>query len=222
MKLPKPQEGFAQYQGTFSSPAFNLLAGNPLFHGNLFRALASYGATPQNLKMEGSAGTVAVGYDVLAPHNFVVRVKLDTIDVTFYSLHAIGNERAKQVVIDLWNAIKNSDSSIELTQHIVTTAFQFELGVDVYKQVLRPYVKIPESLSSKIEPGVAFYSPGGQTLGDKGATVVLDRLAPGKLNLRIAMVVDAMQVPISSLGAYVEDYVNSSLSMLDLEIEGDN
>ena len=48
MKLPKPQEGFAQYQGAFSSPAFGLLAGNPLFHANLFRALAS--ATPQNLK----------------------------------------------------------------------------------------------------------------------------------------------------------------------------
>jgi hypothetical protein len=94
--------------------------------------------------------------------------------------------------------------------------------VDVYKQVLLPYVKIPKSLGSEIEPGVVFYSPGGQTLGDKGATVVLDRLAPGKLNLRIVMVVDAKKVPLSTLGTYVEEYVNSSLSMLGLEIEGDN
>jgi len=222
MKLPKPQEGFAQYQGAFSSPAFSLLAGNPLFHANLFRALATYGATPQNLKTEGSAGTIAVGYDVFVPHNFVVRLKLDTIDVTFYSLQAIGNERAKQVVIDLWDAIKNSDNSVELTQHIVTTAYQFEMGVGAYKQVLQPYVKIPESLGSEIEPGVVFYSPGGHTLGDKGATVVLDRLAPGKLNLRIVMVIDAKKVPLSTLGTYVEEYVNSSFSMLGLEIERDN
>ena len=223
IKLPKAQQGSADYLGKFAVPVFTLMGNAAPLYKNLFAALEKYGTRLDDLKMEGqNTGSISLGFDSLVPNNFLVRVRLDSLQVTFHSLELLGVEKAKQLALDCWNAIQQIDSSISVVTHTITTAYQFTLPPEDYKHVLQTFTKIPEGVPSQTATGVAYYLPRGSRDGDEGGSIVLDRLVSGDLNLRISMVVDGTKVPASALGDYVEAYVNSSLSMLGLEIEPEN
>lgn len=221
VKLPKAQRGSADYAAKFAAPVFNLMGNPAALYKNLFDALEKYGARLDDLKVEGvNTGNVSILFESLVPNNFIVRLRLDSLQITFNNLDTLGVEKAKQLALDCWNAIQQTDSSIFPVTHAVVTAFQFAMSPQDYKSVLQAFTRIPDGLPSQAEAGVAYYLPRGSRDGDEGGSIVLDRLVSGGLNLRISMNVDAKKVPVSALGDYVEAYVNSSLSMLDLEIEG--
>lgn len=222
VKLPKAQQGSADYAAKFAAPLFTLMGNAAPLYKSLFDALEKYGTRLDDLKVEGlNTGNVSILFESLVPNNFTVRIRLDSLQITFHSLQTLGVEKAKQLVLDCWNAIQQTDSSISLVTHAVVAAFQFALPPQDYKRVLQAFTKIPEGVPSEVATGVAYYLPRGSRDGDEGGSIVLDRLASGGLNLRISMNVDAKRVPAPALADYVEAYVNSSLSMLGLEIEGD-
>ncbi len=219
VKLPKAKLGLADYTAKFTAPVFTLMANPGLLYKNLFNTLEKYGARIYDFKIEGqNTSSVSLGFDCLVPNNFVVRIRLDSLQVTFHNLETIGVDKAKQMVLDCWSAIQQTDSSISAATHTVTTAFQFDLSPEAYKEMLQAFTKIPEGVPSGAAAAVAFYFPRGSRDGDEGGSIVLDRLLSGDLNLKISMVVDGIKISASALGDYVEAYVNSSLSMLGLEI----
>lgn len=223
VKLPKAKQGLADYTAKFTAPVFTLMANPGLLYKNLFNVLEKYGARVDDLKVEGqNTSSVSLGFESFVPNNFVVRIRLDSLQVTFHNLETIGVDKAKQLVLDCWSAIQQTDSSISAATHTVATAFQFALSPEAYKRVLQAFTKIPEGVPSGTMAGVAYYLPRGSGDGDEGGSIVLDRLLSGDLNLRISILVDGTKISASALGDYVEAYVDSSLSMLGLEIEGKN
>ena len=132
-------------------------------------------------------------------------------------LERLGVERARQVVIDCWNAIQHTDSSVRAVSHSVTVAYQFSLSMDEYKRVLGNFAKIPPGLPSQSQVGIVYYLPPEDS-GPLGS-IVLDRLLTGDLNVRITMLIDANKVSLDALGPYIDEYCNKILNMIDLEIE---
>ena len=218
VKLPKAKQGMADYTGAFTAPVFTMMANPGPLYKNLFNALGKYGARVDNLKIEGqNTSSVSVGFDCLVPNNFVVRIRLDSLQVTFHNLETIGVDKAKQLVLDCWSVIQQIDSSISVATHTIATSFQFGLSPEDYKHLLQAYTKLPEGVPSETSAAVAYYLPRGSREGDEGGTIVLDHLLSGDLNLKISMIVDGTKISASALGDYVEAYVNSSLSILGLE-----
>ena len=84
------------------------------------------------------------------------------------------------------------------------------------------FTKTPEGAPSGTAAAVAYYLPRGSRDGDEGGSITLDRLLSGDLNLKISMIVDGTKISTSVLGDYVKAYVNSSLSILGLEMEVTN
>jgi hypothetical protein len=219
MKLPSPKEESAQYQGTFAAPAFRLFSGDSAvaFQENLFSTLSRYGARIENLKLE-TGNAPSITYDLSLSLNCVVRIALDKLDVSFFSLGILGDERARELTLGCLEAISSTGDRVTLARHSITLSYQFELGDDEYKRVLGHYVKIPKGLPADADPGVVFYIRPSE-LFSYGASVILDRLTPGILNLRIVMVLDAATFSPQQLSNELEKYVQAFIKQIDLEIE---
>jgi len=221
MKLPKATEGSAWYQGKFESPVFKLWGSHAGLAERLYNVLKDFGATSQDFTIEGSAGSSALVYTVLKS-NFIVRIKLDGFEATFHSINSVGAENATKIGIGCWQAIKDSNNETNLSQHELTIAFQFPVEVNQYKEIIESFLAVPKSLPLGTLPGIAFYLPAGQRTGDRGGSIVLDRLAAGAdlyLTVRIGMIIDAKQVTVPMIAKYIDDYVEDALSKLGIEIE---
>jgi hypothetical protein len=217
--LPKPKEGAAQYLGTFAVPAFRLFTGATTlaFHENLFAALAPYGARIENLKRETGANP-SITYDLTFPINCIVRIALDKIEISFFSLSVIGVERARELAVACWGAIHSTYEGIALAKHTLTVSYQFDLGNEAYKTLLGTYVNTPQSLPSGTEPGVVFYIPPTGDV-DEGSSIVLDRLSPGTLNLRVVMAVNGRKMSPEDMPQYADSYILGLIAKLGLELE---
>jgi hypothetical protein len=221
VKLPNPKQGSADYQAKFSWPVFGLLGGSPpILYDHLFRALQKYETRLDDLKVEGlNTGGMTIIFESLVPNNFIVRVRLDSLQVTMHNLAVLGVEKAKQLVIDCWNAIQETDRSIVPISHTVMVAYQLPVSSEDYNRILQNFVKAPDRLPSQSSMGVVYYLlPRAE---DPVGSIVLDRLIDGDLNLRMSMTLDANKVPLNELGVRVEEYINKMLSILDIEIEAD-
>jgi hypothetical protein len=221
MKLPKATEGSVFYQGRFESPAFKLWGSYAGLAERVYHVVKEHGATPQDFTIEGSAGSSAIVYNVLKS-NFLVRIRLDGFEATFNSINAVGPVNAAKIGIGCWQAIKDSDNSLNLSQHELTIASQFRVEPDRYKEIINSYVTNPRSLSPDTLSGVAFYLPAGQHAGDRGGSIVLDRLAIGTdlyLTVRVAMIIDAKQVDVPVFEKYVDNYLADTFSKIGIEIE---
>src|SRR5919109_3864971 len=124
MKLPKATDGSAWYLGKFEAPAFKLWGSPAMLAEKLFDVLKPHGAVVQDFRIEGSGGSAALVYEIKTYLNFVVRVKLDALEITFNSLTSIGTEKAIKIGTGCWQAIKEADESIDLFQHEVTISGQ--------------------------------------------------------------------------------------------------
>ena len=101
VKLPKAKQGQADYIAKFNAPMFTLMANPGPLYKSLFNALEKYGARVEDLRVEGqNTSSVSLGYDSLVPNNFIVRIRLDSLQVTFHNLETIGVDKAKQLVLD--------------------------------------------------------------------------------------------------------------------------
>jgi len=218
--LPKPQQGSADYSAKFTVPAFGLLEKSTALSKEFFAALHLYGARLEDLRIEGqNTGNVTLALHSFTPSNFIARLRLDSLQITFHSLETIGPENAKQLVLDCWRAIHEIDNSVEPERHTIITAYQFAVSTGDYKTILSNFTKMPKGLPAGAHGAVAFYLPGGSEIGDVGGAIVLDRMTNGELNLRITMNVDGKATPTSELSGYVETYINKILSALDIEVE---
>ncbi|MDP2601159.1 MAG: hypothetical protein Q8S00_00985 [Deltaproteobacteria bacterium] len=221
MKLPKATEGSVWYQGRFESPAFKLWGSPAGLAEKVYHILKEHGATPQDFTIEGSAGSSAIVYNVLKS-NFIIRIRLDGFEATFNSINLIGAINAAKIGIGCWQAIKDSDNSMDLSQHELTIALQFRVESDRHKEIINAYVTKPKSLPPDTLSGVAFYLPAGQRTGDRGGSIVLDRLTVGAdlyLTMRVGMIIDAKQVDVPAFEKYVDDYLADTFSKIGIEIE---
>jgi hypothetical protein len=220
MKLPKPRDGLAQYQGLFAAPAFRLFGGASglSFQEKLFQSLAPYGARIENLKSE-TGSLPSITYDLTFPHNWFVRVALDRVDMNFYNLINLGDQRARALAQSCWEAIHSCDEGIALAKHTLTVGYQFDLGNEGYKKLVGNYVKIPKELPNDTDSGVVFYIPPTRGEANQGGSIVLDRLAPGTLNMRIVMVADATKLSPAELPSYADNYILGLVTKLGLEVE---
>jgi hypothetical protein len=218
MKLPKPKEGAAQYSGTFAAPAFRLFTGATTlsFHENLFAALAPFGARIDNLKVESGANP-SITYE-LFPISGMVRIALDKIEIFFYSLSQVGVERARQLAVACWGAIHSAHDGIALAKHTLTVSYQFDLGSEGYKTLLETYVNSPKSLPPGTEPGIVFYFPPTGEI-EEGSSIVLDRLSPGTLNLRVVMAVNGTKIAPEAMPDYADKHILGLIAKLGLEVE---
>ncbi len=215
MKLPVPKEGSAQYQGAFTMPAFRIFAG-PDFNVALFNALSKYGVRVENVKID-NGNVPSITYDLTAL-SCSVRVALDKVELNFYSLQLIGVERARELALSCWSAIHAVDEEITFEKHTLTLSYQFEVGEEEYRKILGNYVNTPAGLPAATEPGVVFYVPPSRK-PEQGTSIVLDRLGPGILNLRIVMFTNATEVAPAALPQYIDSHVVELLSTLGLEVE---
>ena len=221
MKLPKATEGSVFYQGRFESPAFKLWGSYAGLAERVYHVVKEHGATHQDFTIEGSAGSSAIVYNVFKS-NFIIRIRLDGFEATFNSINSVGAANATKIGIGCWQAIKDSDDSLNLSQHELTIASQFRVEPDRYREIINSYVTKPKSLPLDTLSGVAFYLPAGQHTGDRGGSIVLDRLAVGTdlyLTVRVAMIIDAKQVGVPAFEKYVDAYLAEALSELGIEIE---
>lgn len=221
MKLPKATEGSVWYQGKFESPVFKLWESHAALAERLYHVLKDFGATSQDFTIEGSAGSSTLVYTVLKS-NLIVRIKLDGFEVTFHSINSVGAENATKIGIGCWQAIRDSNNETNLLQHELTIAFQFRVEANQYKEIIESFVTVPKSLPPGTLPGIAFYIPTGQHIGDLGGSIVLDRLTAGPdlyLTVRVGMMIDAKQVTMPSIAKYIDDYVEHALSKIGIEIE---
>ena len=111
---------------------------------------------------------------------------------------------------------------MNLSQHELTIALQFRVEPDRHKEIINSYVTKPKSLPPDTLSGVAFYLPAGQRTGDRGGSIVLDRLAVGTdlyLTMRVGMIIDATRVDVPNFEKYVDDYLADTFSKLGIEIE---
>jgi hypothetical protein len=221
MKLPKASEGSAWYQGKFEAPAFRLLRSRAELAEGIYNVLKDFGAASQDFAIEGRGGSSMLVFTVLRA-NLVVRVKLDSFEITFHSINTVGPKNAIKIGIGCWQAIKACSDSTNLSQHELTIAFQIPVATKQYGEIIATFVNVPKLLPPDTLPGVAFYFPPGLRTGDKGGSIVLDRLATGNelyLTVRTAMLIDAKEVAVLELAKYIDEYIDETLKQLDIEIE---
>jgi hypothetical protein len=65
---------------------------------------------------------------------------------------------------------------------------------------------------------VVFYLPPTGDV-DEGSSIVLDRLSPGTLNLRVVMAVNGTKMSPEDMPQYADSYILGLIAKLGLELE---
>jgi hypothetical protein len=222
MRLPKPFQSSGQYQGKYKRPVFKMMdsPSHPL-HQNLYEALAKYGASVQDMRIENiGTGNASVTYEI-ASRSTTVRVRVDMLDISCTNLFAFSAAQAYQFIADCWNALKAADDSIELLQHVLSTSAGLTLTREIQQKVFEPILNFPKDIDPRPDVGIAFYFPGGSRDGDQGSYLVLDSLNwnSGFLRINAGMTIDATKIGLADLASYADDFLTSLLGKFGLEIE---
>lgn len=218
--LLKPIRSDAIYHGRFADLAFGLLA-NPIpVYQSLLKHLGKYGATLNNLKYDATVMSEANISCYFLDFSVMIRVRLDRLEVNLFKLHEIGEEIAKNIILESWTAVHETEASIEVVEHAVTINCDTQIEGTPYNAVIQRYVAIPSAVGEKTRAGVVFYPPGDLAKGEREGSVVMDRLAGQEqgLLLKVNMTFDAKQVPFDSLPQRIDEYITQNLDHLGLRL----
>ncbi|MFQ5853694.1 MAG: hypothetical protein ACE5JU_24310 [Candidatus Binatia bacterium] len=219
--LLKPIRSDAIYHGRFAELAFELLATPVPVYQSLLKHLGKYGANLNNLKYDATVISEANINCYFLDFNAMIRVRLDRLEVNFFRLHEIGEEIAKNIILDSWTAVHETEPSIEVVEHAVSINCDTQIEGTSYNAVIQRYVSIPPALGEKTRAGVGFYPPAGLVKGERDGSVVLDRLIGQEQGavLKINMTFDAKQVRFDSLAQRIDEYVTGQLDRLGLKLD---
>lgn len=217
----KPIKSEIQYLGEFSELAFDMLSAPIPLYKSLLKNLGKYGATTKDLNiytMEISEANVSCP---LVSLDALVRVRLDKLEVNFLDLGKIGQELASEVLVDVYEALQNADSSISVSYHTISIKTQAQGVNATYLDLIRKFISSPPSLSEQTTGGVAFYLVDDQPKGVTGGSIIIDRstLYEEGVYISITANFDASLVPIKSVREKVTEYHAFCLEHLNIKFE---
>lgn len=218
----KPIKANVDYQGRFAELAFSLLTSPIDLYKHLIEYLGKYGASIQNINYEAEKVADANVNLTLLELGLAVRISLEGLQITLINLETIGNEVANQILLDVYGAIQKTSSEISFVNHTVTISSDVKLANESYDSMIRKYLNHPEPFGDKTTGGVVFYLSDGLPLGEEEASITLDRsntLLEEGAHIKVAISLNATEVPIESLSQRVVEFHNRCLEHLNLKLE---
>jgi hypothetical protein len=215
--LLKPERSDALYQGFYSDLAFNLLANPVPLYRNFLKQLGKFGANLNGLRIDTTTLAEANLSCYLQELNVFVVCRIDRVDVTCAKLHELSPDIAGQLLTDTWAAVHDSDDSLCIARHVVTTNIYNQIVGITYDEIVSRFVKAPDGISGKHQAGVVFYLSDDYGEG----SIVLDRLPGQKQGLIIKLNVgfDANKLALADLVNHTQIYLDGRLNSLGLELE---
>ncbi len=209
------------YQGAFTEAAFELLSAPIPLYRNLLKRLGPYGAALKDLSVDTSTLSDANLRCALFELGADLRIRLERLEASFFSMHEIGQETAYQIIRGCWSAVREVGGSIVAAEHTVLANIDVQIQDVSYEELMHRYVTMPPALDEKAHAGVVFYMAEDLAHREGQGHVVLDRLVGQDRNLalKLSVTFDAQKVPIENLAQRVDTYVRQSLDYLGLALE---
>ncbi len=219
--LLRPIQSDATYHGRFADLAFGPLASPIAVYKNLLKHLGKYGASLQDLKIDATVLSEANISCYIPNLGTLITLRLDRLLVNFVKLHEIGEELAKNVVLDSWKAVRESDESIEVAQHEVLIQLLTQIEGAPYDTLIKRYLTPVLAPAEKANAGVVFYSAANSSKGELSGSIVLDRWVGQEqgLLLKVGVVFDAKHVSFDALYQRIDEYLTGQLDRLGLKLD---
>lgn len=218
----KPIKTDVAYKGRFAELAFSLLTSPTDLYNNLLEYLGKYGASIQNINYEAEKVGDANVSCTLLELGLDVRISLEDLLITLLNFETIGKEVANQILLDVYGALLKTNSEISFVNHTVTIASNVQLANESYDSMIRKYLNPPDPFGDKTTGGVVFYMSDGLPQGGEEASITIDKshtvLEEGAY-IKVAIALNAAEVPIESLSQRVVEFHNSCLEHLNIALK---
>src|SRR5882672_11014743 len=147
-------------QLNFDQPMWVLAKDVSALYSSLVARMADFGVTTQAIRTDTGDGTLA-GYNVnfwILQYGAIVRIRLDTVEVTCPNLATVNIEQLDSAFQRLWEALVSADPALSVRSSQVTLAMHGQPnGVDAREFLVRFVRATPTGLGENLGAGVVFY-----------------------------------------------------------------
>lgn len=218
--LVTPVVSDALYSGRFIEREFQLLASPIPVYRSFLKHFVDYGVTLDSFQLDTASLSTAVMSCSLA-YDVTVSVRIERLDIAARRLQLLTEEKANDVLIKSWMAIKEVDSALAFSEHSLALNIYASLQNIKYDAVLRRYLAPNLNLREGVNAGITFHVPESPERGEKPGTIGIDRIGvyEDAILLRVTMAFDANMVSLESFLQKANDYVTRELGALAIELK---